>query len=102
MTQEEVNKLQIGDVIFDMNKKEAYHLMKIEDGCVYYEGAPHWGSIPKTNLLEWNMVSLMRDRVVYCKDTVLEWVRLAYGKLSMNPLDVQDVFEELIDKIKQL
>ena len=34
------------------------------------------------------------------KDTLLEWVRLAYGKLSMNPLDVQDVFEELIDKIK--
>ena len=34
------------------------------------------------------------------KDSLLEWVRLAYGKLSMNPLDVQDVFEELIDKIK--
>ena len=34
------------------------------------------------------------------KDTLLEWVRLAYGKLSMNPFDVQDVFEELIDKIK--
>lgn len=35
-----------------------------------------------------------------CKDTLLEWVRLAYGKLSMNSFDVQDVFEELIDKIK--
>lgn len=34
------------------------------------------------------------------KDSLLEWVRLAYGKLSMNPLDVQDVFEELINKIK--
>ena len=34
------------------------------------------------------------------KDTLLEWVRLAYGKLSMNSFDVQDVFEELIDKIK--
>ena len=35
-----------------------------------------------------------------CKDALLEWVRLAYGKLSMNPFDIQDVFEELIDKIK--
>ena len=34
------------------------------------------------------------------KDALLEWVRLAYGKLSMNSFDVQDVFEELIDKIK--
>ena len=34
------------------------------------------------------------------KDSLLEWVRLAYGKLSMNSFDVQDVFEELIDKIK--
>jgi len=34
------------------------------------------------------------------KDALLEWVRLAYGKLSMNTFDVQDVFEELIDKIK--
>lgn len=70
MTQEEIDKLQIGDVIFDMSKKEAYHLVKIEDGCVYYEGTPHWGSIPKRNLLDWNIVSLMRDRVVYCKDAV--------------------------------
>lgn len=34
------------------------------------------------------------------KDSLLEWVRFAYGKLSMNPFDVQGVFEELIDKIK--
>ena len=34
------------------------------------------------------------------KDTLLEWVRLAYGKLSMNTFDVRDVFEELINKIK--
>ena len=34
------------------------------------------------------------------KDALLEWVRLAYGKLSMNTFDVQNVFEELIDKIK--
>lgn len=70
MTQEEINKLRIGDVIFDMTKKEAYHLMRIEDGCVYYEGTPNWGSIPKETLLNWNIVSLMKDRVIYCKDTV--------------------------------
>lgn len=36
------------------------------------------------------------------KGALLEWVKLAYGKLSMNPFDVQDVFEELIDKIESL
>ena len=36
------------------------------------------------------------------KDALLEWVRLAYGKLSMNPFDVQDVFEELIDKLNEM
>ena len=40
------------------------------------------------------------DIVFIRKDALLEWVKLAYGKLSMNPFDVQDVFEELIDKIK--
>ena len=70
MTPEEIAKLRTGDVIFDIEKKKAYHLTKIEEGCVYYDGAPHWGSIPKKSLEDWNIVSLMRDRVIYSKDTM--------------------------------
>ena len=36
------------------------------------------------------------------KDALLEWVKLAYGKLSKNPFDVQDVFEELINKLNSM
>ena len=36
------------------------------------------------------------------REELLERVRLAYGKLSMNPFDVQDVFEELIDKLNSM
>lgn len=41
-----------------------------------------------------------QDEQYIRKDALLELVRLAYGKLSMNSFDVQNVFEELIDKIK--
>ena len=36
------------------------------------------------------------------KDALLEWVKLAYGKVSMNPFDCSDAFEELIGKIESL
>ena len=36
------------------------------------------------------------------KDTLLEWVKLVYGKLSMNPFDCSEAFEELINKIELL
>ena len=36
------------------------------------------------------------------KDTMLEMVKLAYGKVSMNPFDCSEAFEELIGKIESL
>lgn len=36
------------------------------------------------------------------KEAVLEWVKLAYGKVSMNPFDCSEAFEELINKIDAL
>lgn len=33
---------------------------------------------------------------------ILEHVKLAYGKVSMNPFDCSEAFEELIDKINAL
>lgn len=36
------------------------------------------------------------------KDALLEWVKFAYGKVSMNPFDCSEAFEELIDKINSL
>ena len=37
-----------------------------------------------------------------CKDTLLEWVKLTYGKVSMNPFDCSDAFDELFKKIESL
>ena len=36
------------------------------------------------------------------KDALLEWVKLAYGKSSMNPFDCSEAFEEFINKIESL
>lgn len=36
------------------------------------------------------------------KDALLGWVKLAYGKVSMNPFDCSQAFEELINKINSL
>lgn len=36
------------------------------------------------------------------KDVLLEWVKLAYGKVSMNPFDCSEAFDELIGKIELL
>ena len=42
------------------------------------------------------------DTEYICKDALLEWAKLAYGKVSMNPFDCSDAFEELIRKIESL
>lgn len=36
------------------------------------------------------------------KDALLDWIKLAYGKVSMNPFDCSEAFEELIDKINSM
>ena len=36
------------------------------------------------------------------KDVLLDWVKLAYGKVSMNPFDCLEAFEELINKLELL
>jgi hypothetical protein len=36
------------------------------------------------------------------KDRVLDLVKLAYGKVSMNPFDCSEAFEELIENIESL
>lgn len=36
------------------------------------------------------------------KDVLLDIVKLAYGKVSMNPFDCSEAFEELIGKIESL
>ena len=59
MTEKEYNNLQKGDVIFDMKAKDAYVVGKVEDGHVEWEKG---GSMPRARLLEWNYVSLMRER----------------------------------------
>lgn len=33
------------------------------------------------------------------KDIVVDAIKLAYGKVSMNPFDCSDAFEELLNKI---
>lgn len=35
-------------------------------------------------------------------DALMEWVKLAYGKVSMNPFDCSEAFEELINKIESI
>lgn len=43
------------------------------------------------------------DAIPYIrKDALLDWVKLAYGKVSMNPFDCSEAFEELINKIESL
>ena len=36
------------------------------------------------------------------KDHILDFVKLAYGKVSMNPFDCSEAFEELIESIESL
>lgn len=36
------------------------------------------------------------------KDHVMDLVKLAYGKVSMNPFDCSEAFEELIESIESL
>ena len=33
------------------------------------------------------------------KDTVVDAIKLAYGKVSMNPFDCSEAFEELLNKV---
>lgn len=33
------------------------------------------------------------------KDMVVDAIKLAYGKVSMNPLDCSEAFEELLNKV---
>lgn len=41
------------------------------------------------------------DNIEYIrKDALLEWVKLAYGKVCMNPFDCSVAFEELIDQLE--
>jgi len=61
---------------------------------IFQDGDEHWYKSEEWETPPPNRVEYIR------KDALLEWVRLAYGKLSMNTFDVQNVFEELIDKIK--
>lgn len=43
------------------------------------------------------------SKIMYiCKDTLLELVKLAYGKVSIDPFSCSDAFEELIEKINEL
>ena len=35
------------------------------------------------------------------KDALLEDIKLAYSKVSMNPFDCQEAFEELLDKLNK-
>ena len=34
-----------------------------------------------------------------CKDMVVDAIKLAYGKVSMNPFDCSEAFEELLNKV---
>lgn len=44
-----------------------------------------------------------KDGVEYIrKETVLDAIRLAYGKVSMNPFDSTEAFEKLIKEIEKL
>ena len=45
--------------------------------------------------------SLQQEQQPECvrKDMVVDAIKLAYGKVSMNPFDCSDAFEELLKKI---
>ena len=62
MTQKDLDNLKAGDVIFDIEHNNGYHITKIEEGHVEYEDTTGWGTIPTKHLLRWNYVSLMRER----------------------------------------
>lgn len=62
MTAKEVQNLREGDVIFDIEKSEGYHISKVHEGYVEYTDRVGVGSIPTKHLLRWNYISLMRER----------------------------------------
>ena len=48
----------------------------------------------------WLRRAFNHESVEYIRtEAVLEWVKLAYGKVSMNPFDCVEAFEELLEKI---
>ena len=52
---------------------------------------------------EWFDRRAKEDDVEYIKTSiVMDAIKLAYGKVSMNPFDCSEAFEELITKIESL
>lgn len=52
---------------------------------------------------EWFDGRAKEDDIEYIKTSiVMDAIKLAYGKVSMNPFDCSEAFEELITKIESL
>lgn len=47
-------------------------------------------------------VESFKAGVTYCLNKILNAIKLAYGKTSMNPFDCSKAFEELIDKLNAM
>lgn len=59
MTEQDYTNIKVGDVIFNMKDKDAQVVSEVCDGFVRWKGG---SSTPKSHLLEWQYVNLMRER----------------------------------------
>lgn len=80
-----------------MNAPDKIYIPIIEEGGKQLLCTIWW----ETDTIPTNVY--VKETIPYIrKDALLEWVKLAYGKVSMNPFDCFEAFEELIDKIESL